>query len=232
MTFDVEQAVKILLVSGGPSLTRQVSAALPEDADVLEVRTPQRGLAVIDEGAQVFDVVVGDADTHPTGGFYLVREMRARMTDGRDLPPVVLLIARPQDEYLSRWAQADAWVVKPIDPFDLAEVLDALVDGVDVPALPGVGTLGHAPRLGPGGGTNADRTSLGGRPPAHALRGDITTPAITPSGGMAPDDPTRDRDDPTENRDDQTRDPVDSTRDPDEPTAMPDDPAATMPTDA
>lgn len=162
--------MKILLVSGGPSLTRQVTAALPSDAEVLEVRTPKRGLAVLDDGAQAFDVIIGDADTHPAGGFYLTREVRARQTDGQDLPPVVLLIARPQDEYLCRWVQADAWVVKPVDPFDLAEVVTALVDGEEVPALPGVGMLGHAPQLGPGGGVDADRTRLGGTRgeiPAH-----------------------------------------------------------------
>lgn len=153
--------MKILLVSGGPSLTRQVTTALPPEADVLEVRTPQRGLAVLDEDPQAFDIVLGDADTHPTGGFYLARELKARMTDGHDVPPVVLMIARPQDEYLCRWAQADAWIVKPIDPFDLAEVIDAVASGAKVPALPGVGVLGHAPQLGPGGGTTADRTTLG-----------------------------------------------------------------------
>jgi hypothetical protein len=80
--------VKILLVSGGPSLTRQVTSALPADADVLEVRTPQRGLAVLDEGEHTFDVILADADTHPTGGFYLAREIVARVTDGRELAPV------------------------------------------------------------------------------------------------------------------------------------------------
>lgn len=162
--------MKILLVSGGPSLTRQVTSALPADADVLEVRTPKRGLAVIDEGEHTFDVVLGDADTHPAGGFYLTREIRARQTAGQQVAPVVLLIARPQDQYLCRWVQADAWVVKPVDPFDLAEVLEAVVRGDDVPALPGVGALGHAPQLGPGGGVNADRTTLGGTRgeiPAH-----------------------------------------------------------------
>ncbi len=154
--------MNILLVSGGPSLTRQVTTALPADADVLEVRTPQRGLAVLDDGDHTFDVILADADTHPTGGFYLVREVKARVTDGHDLAPVILMISRPQDEYLCRWAQADAWIVKPVDPFDLAELLGALASGSSVPALPGVGTLGHAARLGPGGGVNADRTLLGG----------------------------------------------------------------------
>lgn len=166
--------MKILLVSGGRSLTRQVTAALPVDAEVVEVRTPQRGLALLDEGEHAFDVILGDADTHPTGGFYLVREVRARMTDGHDMPPAVLMIARPQDEYLCLWVQADAWIVKPVDPFDLADVLAALVSGNDVPALPGVGVLGHAPQLGPGGGVTADRTTLGGTRaelPAHRQGG-------------------------------------------------------------
>jgi DNA-binding response OmpR family regulator len=153
--------VKILLVSSGPTLTKQVMAALPSDADVLEVRTPQRGLAVFDEGDHTFDVIVADADTHPSGGFYLTRELRARQTDGRDVPQIVLALARPQDDYLAKWSQADAWIIKPIDPFDVAEVVDALGNGRAVPALPGVGVLGHAPQLGPGGGVNADRTLVG-----------------------------------------------------------------------
>jgi CheY-like chemotaxis protein len=166
--------VKILLVSSGPSLTRQVTSALPLGADVTEVRTPQRGLALLDEGEHTFDVILGDADTHPTGGFHLVREIRARQTDGRQVPPVVLMIARPQDDYLAKWAQVDAWILKPIDPFDLAEVLEALGAGRPVPALPGVWTLGHAPRLGPGGGTSADRMTVGGgaRPELERTGGD------------------------------------------------------------
>ena len=158
-------SVEILLVSSGPALTRQVTAALRTDAEVVEVRTPQRGLALLDEGEHSFDVILGDADTHPTGGFHLARELRARQTDGRDVPPIVLLIARPQDQYLARWSQADAWIVKPVDPFDLVEVLEALGAGKPVPALPGVGRLGDAPRLGPGGGVAADQTLVGATPP-------------------------------------------------------------------
>jgi DNA-binding response OmpR family regulator len=157
-------AVRILLVSSGPSLTRQVTSALPLDAEVTEVRTPQRGLALLDAGEHTFDVVLGDADTHPTGGFHMAREIRARQTDGHQVPPIVLMIARPQDDYLAKWSQADAWILKPIDPFDLAEVLEAVGAGRPVPALPGVHTLGHPPRLGPGGGTSADRMVVGGEP--------------------------------------------------------------------
>jgi CheY-like chemotaxis protein len=130
----------MLLVSGDPGVSAQVTTALAgrTDLDVTTVATPQRALQQLDDEGP-FDIVVGDNDTHPTGGYYLAREVAARRQMGREVPPVVLLLARQQDTWLSDWAQADAWVLKPVDPFDLAEVVDALVDGGPVPALPGVG---------------------------------------------------------------------------------------------
>jgi CheY-like chemotaxis protein len=92
---------------------------------------------VDDEGP--WDIVIGDNDTAPTGGFFLAREIKARGQMGRDMPPVVLLLARDQDIYLSNWSQADAYVLKPVDPFNLAEVLTAVAEGRDLPQLPGVG---------------------------------------------------------------------------------------------
>jgi len=84
-------------------------------------------------------VVIGDADTAPSGGFFLSREIKARGQMGRDMPPVILLLAREQDIYLSNWSQADAFVLKPVDPFNLAAVVDAVVKGDPLPQLPGVG---------------------------------------------------------------------------------------------
>ena len=134
------RALRMLLVSATPQVTEQVTTGLAgrTDLDVTQVATPQRALQQLDDEGP-FDVVVGDNDTHPTGGFYLAREVAARRAVGRAVPPVVLLIARSQDAWLSDWAQADAWVQKPVDPFDLAETIDALVAGREVPELPGVG---------------------------------------------------------------------------------------------
>jgi CheY-like chemotaxis protein len=141
--------VKVLLVCDSPTVSQQVSSALLGGADtvVTEVRTAQRALRLIDgvapdgeaEGAGPFDLVIADADTHPTGGFALCREIKARGQMGQTVPPVLLLIAREQDAWLSDWAQADAHVRKPPDPFDLAEVIDALVSRRPIPQLPGVG---------------------------------------------------------------------------------------------
>jgi CheY-like chemotaxis protein len=132
--------MKILLVADHSSVAAQVRSAVDGwgDSSVFHVSTPKRALALIDEG-ESYDVVVGDNDTHPTGGFALCREVKARGQMGRDVPPVVLLLARPQDKWLSNWAQADAYAIKPADPFDLRETLQAVVDGDPVPALPGIG---------------------------------------------------------------------------------------------
>jgi DNA-binding response OmpR family regulator len=40
---------------------------------------------------------------------------------------VVLVLARAQDTWLARWSGADAWVTKPVDPFELADIVTRLV---------------------------------------------------------------------------------------------------------
>ncbi|HUG83663.1 MAG TPA: response regulator [Euzebya sp.] len=132
--------MNILMVADHSSVAAQVKGAVQgwADSTVFHVSTPQRALALLDEG-RTYDVVVADNDTHPTGGFALCREVKARGQMGRDVPPVLLLIARSQDSWLSDWAQADAYALKPADPFDLREALEAIVSGQPVPALPGIG---------------------------------------------------------------------------------------------
>ena len=149
--------MKVLLVSGSPTFTALVTTAMTDGDQVTytEVRRPERALALLDEGAsgegETFDIVLADNDTQPTGGFYLAREMKARARMGVELPPVVLVIAREQDHYLARWAEADAWILKPIDPFDLAEAVEALVERRPMPRLPGVWTFEQAGAIeGPG----------------------------------------------------------------------------------
>lgn len=132
--------MRVLLVCDNPRLTASVMTALigdPDD-DVFQVRTPERAVALLDEGEH-FDLVAGDNDTAPSGGFFLAREIKARGQMGRDMPPVVLFLARPQDRWLSNWSQADAYVIKPVDPFDFREVAQRLVAGEPLPALPGIG---------------------------------------------------------------------------------------------
>lgn len=133
-------SVRVLLVCDNPRISAQVTSALIGDPDtsLMEVRTPERAVALIDEGHQ-YDLVVGDNDTAPSGGFFLSREIKARVQMGRDMPPVILFLARPQDRFLSNWSQADVYIQKPIDPFNFRQVAVSLVKGEPRPQLPGVG---------------------------------------------------------------------------------------------
>jgi DNA-binding response OmpR family regulator len=135
-----ERPLRILLVSSHERVTAHVTTALPgsPDIDLVEVSTPQRALQLLDQGER-YDIIIADNDTWPTGGFALSREVKARLHMGKDMPPVLLLLARDQDRWLSNWSQADAYIVKPPDPFDLAETVQALVDERLLPLLPGVG---------------------------------------------------------------------------------------------
>ena len=159
--------MRVLLVTENPRVSTSVTTAVIGDptTDVCEVRTPERGVALIDEG-QRFDVVVGDADTAPSGGFFLAREIKARGQMGLDMPPVVLLLAREQDQFLSNWSQADAYILKPADPFDLRQVLSAVVNGEPLPALPGVGGDPTASLLDIPGGESEEKLNptAGGLP--------------------------------------------------------------------
>lgn len=140
--------MKVLLVCTNPRVSNEVTTALvgESDIDLVEVRTPERALQQIDE-AGGYDLVIADADTAPTGGFALCREVKARGEMGRDVPPVILLIARDDDRFLAKWSRADAYIRKPADPFNLAEVIRAVGGGEPVPALPHVGSAsGTLPR--------------------------------------------------------------------------------------
>lgn len=157
--------MRILLVSGHPTVSQQVRNALlgHAGAEIFEVSQPRRAIALLEAG-EAFDLVIGDNDTHPAGGLVLARDVRdlGRMgklvprggPDGRPggellptkagavratVPPVLLLLARQADTWLANWAQADAWVLKPPDPFHLVETVEALVGRRPVPALPGTG---------------------------------------------------------------------------------------------
>jgi DNA-binding response OmpR family regulator len=61
-----------------------------------------------------------DGDAQPTGGVGLCRQFKNEITD---CPPIVVLLMRPQDKWLATWAQADAVIVRPIDPVSTAATI-------------------------------------------------------------------------------------------------------------
>jgi DNA-binding response OmpR family regulator len=153
--------VKILLVSSDARVTKQVTTALlgMPDLELVEVRLPEQALTLLDQDTY-FDVLIADNDTWPTGGFALSREVKARSAMDKDMPPVVLLLARDQDRWLSDRSGADTYILKPVDPFDLAETVRALVEERPLPALPGVG--GDPTPLMQSTGTSQRKIAAGG----------------------------------------------------------------------
>lgn len=141
--------MKVLVVNQNPRVSLELTSALvgdEGDVEVLEVRTPERALQQLDDVGG-FDLVLADNDTAPSGGFYLAREVKARGKMGHDVPPVVLLLARDQDKFLAKWSEADAFIIKPADPFDLHTVIQAVVRGEDIPRLPRVGATKDLPEV-------------------------------------------------------------------------------------
>lgn len=67
------------------------------------------------------DVIVADEIASRAGAFALAKGLRD------DADPftgvIVILLERKHDAWLARWSGADAWFVKPVDPFELADRL-------------------------------------------------------------------------------------------------------------
>jgi DNA-binding response OmpR family regulator len=71
------------------------------------------------------DAVVADEIASRAGAFSLARDLRG--APDPYVGPIVIVLERRQDGWLARWSGADAWFVKPVDPFELADRLVELV---------------------------------------------------------------------------------------------------------
>jgi hypothetical protein len=71
------------------------------------------------------DAVVAEEIASRMGAFALAKDLR-----GAEQPytgAIVVLLERRQDAWLAKWSGADAWFVRPVDPFALADGLLELV---------------------------------------------------------------------------------------------------------
>jgi DNA-binding response OmpR family regulator len=72
------------------------------------------------------EIVVADELASRAGAFALTKTLR---DDPDPFAGVVLiLLERKVDAWLARWSGADAWFVKPADPFEVADRLMELLD--------------------------------------------------------------------------------------------------------
>jgi len=122
--------VRILLVSPDVSTRDLIRVAvgslerrLGEPLSFLEAPDGERGAEIgLRERP---DAVIADEIASRAGAFSLARDLRGAPEPY--LGPIVIALERRQDEWLARWSGADAWFVKPVDPFELADRLVELV---------------------------------------------------------------------------------------------------------
>jgi DNA-binding response OmpR family regulator len=119
--------MKVLLVSPDPKVremmalaTRSVQRGMREEPfESLEAGDGVRGISMAWRHQP--DVVVVDEIASRAGAFALARDLK-----GADPPfsgAVFILLDRSQDAWLARWSGADAWFVKPVNPFELADTV-------------------------------------------------------------------------------------------------------------
>jgi len=106
---DDRQVRSALIRALGPHPTPD----LPE-VDYVECATAAAAIALVDRGG--FDLLILDGEAAPTGGAGLARQLKDEIFD---CPPVLILIARPQDAWLATWSRADAVALHPINALTL-----------------------------------------------------------------------------------------------------------------
>lgn len=118
----------LLIVSDVPWVREDVKAVLSPADTVREVTSGKDALAAVAQRAP--DLVVLDLQTGTMGGIATCLELRLEESGGR-LPhvPVLLLLDRRPDVFLARRADADGWVVKPLDPIRVRGAIRALLGG-------------------------------------------------------------------------------------------------------
>lgn len=123
------QSVRILLYSDHPETRAQVRSAIGVRAaadlppvEWVEVATAT--VAVEQAEAGGFDLLVLDGEAGKAGGMGVCRQLKDEVYG---LPPVLLLIARPQDAWLASWSEADEVAAQPLDPFELAETVAGML---------------------------------------------------------------------------------------------------------
>jgi DNA-binding response OmpR family regulator len=104
---------------------RSVERRIGEPITFVDAADGERGRAIAMRRRPA--AIVADEFASREGAFSLARTLRGDMHPYTGV--IVILLDRKQDGWLARWSGADAWFVKPVDPFALA---DALVERLSV----------------------------------------------------------------------------------------------------
>ncbi len=124
---------KVLLVTDADWLAQQCEAALGGEHRLHRVR---KGSDTLDAIRSVEPhLVLLDMQVGNMGGMATCLAIRQEEQMGRlATRPVLMMLDRDADEFLARRSEADAWLVKPVDPLRLArQVSQSLAEAADAP---------------------------------------------------------------------------------------------------
>jgi len=122
--------MEALLVSPDPSsralmalAVRSIERALGQEIRFRAAKNGELGIAAAMRDRP--HVIVADEIASRAGAFALAKHLR----DAADpyTGVIVILLERKHDAWLAGWSGADAWFVKPVDPFELADRVLELV---------------------------------------------------------------------------------------------------------
>ena len=124
--------VKALVISADPALRRQLRTAIGglqrrtgEQWSFLEAENGLQGLRTAWRGLP--DLVVADEIASGAGAFAVAKDLKGAAEPFAGA--VVVVLAPAPDAWPAKWSGADAWLVKPVDPFALADTAADLVEG-------------------------------------------------------------------------------------------------------
>ncbi|WP_241386264.1 hypothetical protein [Rhodococcus sp. CH91] len=132
----MSDSLRILVYSDDAAVRQQVRDALgtrlhPDlpPLHYVEVATPPVVVERMQRGD--IDLAVLDGEAAPAGGMGLARQLEDELDR---CPPIVVLIARADDEWLARWSGAEVAMRHPVDPIRLGRQVLALLSSRSRPA--------------------------------------------------------------------------------------------------
>jgi CheY-like chemotaxis protein len=123
--------VDVLLVSPDPASRDLMALAVRSierrSGEELRFRAARNGALGVTAARRTRpEVIVADEFASHEGAFSLARTLRDDPEPYRGV--IVILLERMHDAWLARWSGADAWYVKPADPFEIADRLLELLE--------------------------------------------------------------------------------------------------------
>jgi DNA-binding response OmpR family regulator len=118
--------MKVLLMSSDQSVRESMALAVRSmgrrTGEPMEfVQATNGELGVQATWREKPDIVIADEMASRAGAFALARDLRGAEKPYRGV--IVILLDRHHDGWLANWSGADAWLVKPFDPFELSDTV-------------------------------------------------------------------------------------------------------------